>query len=141
MSYTGTWYNELGSTMTLYASGSSVWGTYSSTVGQASQSYQLAGLVNTATPASGAGTALGWTVAWVNAYMISPSVTSWTGQYQVEPDGTEEIETLWLLVTETTEDNDWASTQVGADLFTRTPPTADQVQRAMRRGKVPEPSF
>jgi hypothetical protein len=129
-----TWYNELGSTMTLNASGAQLWGTYNSNVGQAQYDYELVGLVNTGQPLPGSGIALGWTVAWVNPYMTSPSVTSWTGQYQVDPVNGPEITTLWLLVTETTEGNDWASTQVGADLFTQNQPTDEQIQAARRRG-------
>jgi hypothetical protein len=129
------WYNELGSTMTLNASGAQLWGTYNSYVGQAEYDYDLVGFVNTAQPLPGSGTALGWTVAWVNPYMTSPSVTSWTGQYQEDPIQGPEITTLWLLVTETTEGSDWASTQVGADLFKQTQPTDEQMQRARLRAR------
>jgi hypothetical protein len=131
---TGTWYNELGSRMILHASGAQLWGTYDSAVGQAARQYDLTGKVNTGLPLPGSGVALGWTVSWVNAYLSSPSVTSWVGQYQVDPDGTEEIESLWLLVTETTEAGDWGSTRVGADVFRRSAPNAEQVQRALRKG-------
>jgi len=135
----GSWYNELGSNMVLTGSGAQLSGSYFSAVGQAAYQYPLSGRVNTGPSLPGSGTAIGWTVAWVNAYQAAPSATSWAGQYQQMPDGGEQITTLWLLVSETIPENDWASTNVGQDIFTRTSPTAETVARRKRTGHFSHP--
>jgi hypothetical protein len=135
----GSWYNELGSFMVIGGSGAQISGSYFSAVGHAAYEYQLSGRVNTGKPLPGSGIALGWAVAWVNAYQSSPSGTSWAGQYQIMPDGTEQITTLWLLVTETTPGDDWASTNVGQDIFTRNAPSQHAVARRKRTGHYSHP--
>jgi hypothetical protein len=133
MSILGLWYNELGSTLEITsASDGTLTGTYSSVVGDAQYTYTLVGRYD-GDPNAG-GQALGWTVMWQNQYGNSHSATSWTGQYQTNPStGQEEIYTLWLLVTEEPSQNDWASTNVGQDTFTRTQPDAKAIGRARRR--------
>jgi hypothetical protein len=126
----GLWYNELGSQMELNISGSDVSGWYYSAVGTAAYTYPLAGEINT--QPSTYSQALGWAVAWTNAYQNANSVTAWSGQYQTI-DGEEEIIAFWLLTTETQEFNDWEATRVGKDLFTRTMPTAEQIERTRKR--------
>lgn len=132
----GVWYNELGSNMVLEVSGSSVWGTYYSAVGNSAKRYELVGRIDTQ-PAP-AGQALGWAVAWVNSSGNSHSATSWSGQYQIV-DGIEEIVALWLLTYETPPDQDWASTLVGKDVFTRYQPTPEQIEHARRRSMASHP--
>lgn len=126
----GTWYNELGSDMVLNVSGSSVWGTYYSAVGDATRRYDLAGRIDPDPLPSGQ--ALGWTVAWANAYRNTHSATAWSGQYQTI-DGNEEIVALWLLTSETPPEQDWASTLVGKDVFTRTRRSDEEIEANRRR--------
>jgi hypothetical protein len=136
MSFSGTWYNELGSKMSLAGSGGSLSGTYVTAVGTASGTYTLQGRYNTQ-PSSG-GQAMGWTVAWQNAFGNSHSATAWSGQYQTVG-GQEEIVTLWLLVSETYPQDDWGSTKVGQDVFTRQPPTPQTVARKLQAGATSHP--
>lgn len=139
MDISGTWYNELGSTMSITAnSDGSLSGTYCSAVGDARYEYSLSGRYDTA-PASG-GLSAGWTVAWLNSYGNAHSTTSWTGQYQTDPNsGNEEIYTFWFLVSESPPSQDWSATNVGQDTFTRNAPDAKTVQRAkaLRRSSHP----
>jgi hypothetical protein len=114
MPVNGTWWNELGSQMTISTSGSSVYGTYNTAVGSATGN-------------------LGWTVAWTNPYGNAHSATSWAGQYQVDNEG-ELIYSLWLLASEVPPSMDWSSTQVGQDTFRRTQPTAEAMAVARVKG-------
>jgi hypothetical protein len=139
MPVTGTWYNELGSTMTLYMNGPSITGTYQTRVGDASGIYQLVGSIDLDGDPDINGQAIAWVVAWNNAAKgSSHSITAWSGQYQLI-DSVEEIVTLWLLTTEMPSNSDWASTQVNQDIFTRTPPTAQQIMAAEKRGRISHP--
>ena len=129
----GTWYNELGSTMTLSISGNDVRGTYVTAVGEASGTYELVGRIDTQ-PAPGTDSlAIGWSVVWQNN--IAPnahSLTSWSGQYQII-NGEEEIIAFWLLTTEQNPQNDWEATQIGKDIFTRTPPHDEHIEYNRKR--------
>ena len=131
MAFSGVWYNELGSKMTLNGSGGALSGVYQTAVGYASGQYTLTGRYNT-TPSSG-GQALSWAVAWQNAYLNAHSATAWSGQYQVDPaTGQEEIYTLWLLASETPSDEDWGATQVGQDTFTRSPVSQEEIEQRLK---------
>jgi hypothetical protein len=134
----GLWYNELGSWMTLQASGNNVWGTYYSKVGRAAYTYPLVGMIDPSA-SSPSGQALAWTVAWSNSsYGNSHSATGWCGQYQgIGAD--EEIIALWLLASETDPANNWRSTNVGQDIFGRTPKSAEEVKRNQARLAVSHP--
>ncbi len=126
----GLWYNELGSQMQLNISGNNVWGWYYSAVGTAQFTYLLTGQINTQPyPFS---QVLGWAVAWTNAYQNAHSVTAWSGQYQTI-DGEEEIVAFWLLTSEMPEQDDWEATLIGQDVFTRTKPAQDQIEKARKR--------
>src|ERR1051326_1840170 len=114
---TGTWYNELGSTMEIQIRGNNIVGTYQTAVGDAEGIYRLFGVGDFDDHAS---ETLGWTVAWNNEFKNSDSVTTWCGQYQVK-DGEEIIVTTWLLTTETDPNDDWHSTLIGMDTFYRYP--------------------
>lgn len=132
----GLWYNELGSVMQLNVSGGNVWGWYYSAVGNAQSTYQLAGSINPKPyPFS---QVLGWAVSWTNAYKNAHSVTSWSGQYQTI-DGQEEIVAFWLLTSETPEEQDWEATQIGKDVFTRTMPPQDAIEKSRKRTAKPHP--
>ncbi len=126
MDLNGDWYNELGSLMTLIVNGASITGKYHTAVGDADGLYELAGRLSL--PADENRT-LGFTVAWQNDRRSVDSTTSWSGEAR-EINGNQTILTTWLLSTETTPDNDWKSTLVGKDLFTRVRPTADQIEAA-----------
>lgn len=139
MSVAGTWYNELGSVMNLDVDGASITGEYQTAVGDASGTYSLTGSIDTGGDPARNGQAIAWVVVWNNPYGNSHSVTAWSGQYQLI-DGEEEIETLWLLTSETPPSQDWAATQVNKDTFTRTEPSAEAVARARRKRMPSHPS-
>jgi hypothetical protein len=76
---------------------------------------------------------LAWVVTWVRKtdQHNFHSVTAWSGQYQM----IDEVETItaeWLLTVETTPDADWASTNVGQDVFTRTKPDAAAISKRLK---------
>ena len=125
MNVSGTWYNQLGSQMILKVNGKNISGTYNTKVGDASGEYDLIGKIDIDIDES---TAMGWVVLWNNQVGSSDSVTAWSGQVQAI-DGEERIVTTWLLTTETDADDDWHSTIVGKDIFTRLMPTPE-IQKA-----------
>ena len=130
MSISGTWYNELGSKMTIAASGSSVSGIYETAVG-ASGMYQLTGRMNPIPYSGSTSQAVAWAVAWNNPYGNHHSATAWSGQYQVAG-ANEQISTLWYLASETPPSDDWQSTLAGKDVFTKTPPSAADIEAARK---------
>ena len=71
-----------------------------------------------------AGNTLGWTVNWENSDLNAHSVTTWSGQLQLN-EGLEyyDILTTWLLTSQTIPEDNWESTQVGFDYFTQNPPS------------------
>jgi hypothetical protein len=125
MDISGTWYNELNSTMELAVNGKQLSGRYTSAVGQAQGPYELTGYldVDDATPT------LGWVVVWKNAKAHAPSVTAWSGQAQTVL-GEQLIDTTWLLTRSTAVQEEWESTMIGKDVFRRTKATAEEVERA-----------
>jgi Avidin family len=130
---TGTWYNQLGSIMIVTATGDGgLTGTYESAVGNAENKYVLTGRYDNAPATDGSGTALGWTVAWRNEFRNAHSVTTWSGQYFGGDQ--ERIITQWLLTSGTTSANEWRSTLVGHDLFTRTEPSAAAIEQVKKLG-------
>lgn len=131
MDISGTWYNELGSQVTLTVNGKAITGTYVTAVGDAEGEYDLVGQVDTDNDES---QAVGWVVVWNNENGSADSVTAWSGQYQITDDGEEIISTTWLLTGETELDEDWASTLVGKDIFIRTQPAAEKVKTRLKRG-------
>ena len=130
MNLNGKWYNELGSAMTLKVEGKKITGTYHTTVGDASGTYDLIGQTDTNKDGS---QMVGFVVAWNNQEGNSEAVTAWSGQYQMI-DGEEIIMAAWLLTQETAVDDDWKLTVVNKDIFTRTAPTKEEIQRHRRRG-------
>ena len=137
MSIEGTWFNELGSEMVFRVNGTSISGTYETKVGDAAGIYQLNGALDDKPNVSGQ--AIGFVVAWVNqAHGSSHSVTSWSGQYQTI-DGEEVIITFWLLTAETDPQNDWESTLIGKDIFTRFAPSQSDVTKRLKLGPASHP--
>lgn len=133
----GIWYNELGSKMVLSVNGTSITGTYQTKVGDAFGLYPLVGGTDTAPIPSGQ--AVGLVVTWANEqHGSSHSVTSWSGQYQVL-DSEEMITAFWLLTIEADPDQDWKSTLVGKDLFTRHEPSEAEIARRLKVGPVSHP--
>ena len=130
MNLNGTWYNELGSSMTLVVNGNSITGTYQTAVGDASGTYDLVGRTDTDNDAS---QAVGFVVVWQNQSGSSDSVTTWSGQYQ-NINGIDTIVTTWLLTQETNPNDDWASTIINKDIFTKTAPIEEEIQRQLKRG-------
>ena len=130
MNLNGTWYNELGSSMTLVVNGNSITGTYQTAVGDASETYDLVGRTDTDNDAR---QAVGFVVVWQNQYGSSDSVTTWSGQYQ-NINGIDTIVTTWLLTQETNPNDDWASTIVNKDIFTKTAPIEEEIQQQLKRG-------
>ncbi|KAJ3488867.1 hypothetical protein NLJ89_g11578 [Agrocybe chaxingu] len=126
----GDWYNQLGSKMTLIAdndSGGGLSGEYNSAVGQAKDVYILTGRYDAAPPA-GEGTSVGWVVTFRNDILNAHSTSTWSGQYF--DGGNERIITQWLLTSSTTPSDVWSSTRIGNDTFTRTAPTAAEIEKA-----------
>ena len=62
---------------------------------------------------------LGFTVQWHNEFKNSYSVTTWSGQRQLDATGAPCLLTTWLLTSETKGANDCVSTKVGTNVFTR----------------------
>jgi len=121
--FSGVWYNELGSKMTLVADkNGGLSGTYESAVGVAVDKYILAGRYDASPPTDGRGLTIAWAVSFRNDELNAHSTTGWSGQYF--HDGTERILTHWLLTTSTLPKDVWKSTRVGHDTFTRTKPSA-----------------
>lgn len=116
----GVWYNELGSTMVVSektdAEGQFT-GSYHTIVGVAEKEYPVVGRYDVGGDATH-GT-MGFTVQWHNAFLNSKSVTTWSGQRQTDAAGGEAILTTWLLTAETKSPDDWSSTRVGTNFFTR----------------------
>ncbi|WP_259015294.1 avidin/streptavidin family protein [Emticicia fluvialis] len=133
----GVWYNELGSKMTLQVLGSNISGTYETKVGDAEGMYNLIGQVDGQT---GNCMAIGWVVVWQNGLMNSDSVTSWSGQFRTDF-GDPMIVTTWLLTTETSISNEWQSTIVGKDYFTKILAEEDKITENIKRGVVKSNPF
>jgi hypothetical protein len=131
----GTWYNELQSQMILNVSPTGeLTGTYDSQVGHAPGPQPLVGKIDmTAVDNS---QVLGWVVRWNNPAKPLDAVTVWCGQYQII-NGEEVITTQWLLTEATDVADDWESTLIGHDLFTRNKATDKAVQ--MRSKSAPRP--
>ena len=126
MGIEGKWFNELGSLMTIASiDGNVLSGEYQTRVGDPRGLYILSGQTD------GDRQSLGWCVGWVNQDGDAHSTTSWSGQYQTVG-GDETIAAMWLLTMDIPTSDDWKSTLIGKDVFTRMPPTADIVARASR---------
>lgn len=133
MPVSGEWYNELGSRMQITVDGSSITGIYHTSRGDASGNYQLVGGVDIAGDPAKTGQAIAWVVVWTNKQSgSSGSVTAWSGQYQII-NGLEEIEAIWLLTSESSENSDWASTRINKDVFRRSAPELESIEKARNK--------
>ncbi|MFY9622691.1 MAG: avidin/streptavidin family protein [Pyrinomonadaceae bacterium] len=135
MDLTGTWFNELGSTMVIdQVANGVISGSYTTAVsstGCAQGSFTLVG--STDTDSGGEGVA--FSVCWVNSASQCASVTAWSGQAQTT-NGEDQILAFWLLTVESPAAQDWYATHVGQDVFTRAQPNDEQIaskSRMLRR--------
>jgi hypothetical protein len=148
MDVSGVWWNELNSKMHIDIDANDprqITGHYHTNVGNAQQKkYSLVGRTDaSANPNNDH--VIAWVVVWdppdppanPNDPPRKPSITSWSGQYHVDPDtGVEFIATTWLLTRMTNAVDDWESTLVSMDFFFRNPPSAQMIDRARRLGKA-----
>jgi Avidin family len=128
MGLEGTWYSELGSMLDIaQISDGTLVGTYETAVsnGCAQGKFALIGR----TDVESGGDTVGFAVTWKNDQSSCNSTTSWAGQYQIV-DGQEYLTAFWLLARESDAEEQWASTLVGEDVFTR------QTVNAERQGEV-----
>src|SRR4051794_38487066 len=104
--FSGTWRNELGSTMSLSQNSDEVDGTYESLVssGGGTTAGDLRGYCD--------GDLIAFTVHW-NDFQ---AITSWVGQ--VSDDQTT-IRTLWQMTKQVDAGDEWASINAGFDTFNR----------------------
>jgi hypothetical protein len=130
MDLNGDWFNELGSKMTLIVAGGNITGKYHTAVGDAEGIYDLVGRLSEPPDEN---RTLGFVVSWQNEKRAVDSATSWSGEAR-EINGNEVILTTWLLTLETSPNDDWKSTIVGKDAFTRNPPSREDMEhgRLMR---------
>ncbi len=125
MDLSGTWYNELNSTMVISVRpDGSLTGSYVSGVGGSAASL----LVRQYDPNPGMSTNVGWVIDW-RPYS---SLTAWSGQAWDDPSGGATIAAMWHLTSETSEANQWMSTLDGKDVFTRRKKSDEEVAAAMR---------
>jgi hypothetical protein len=126
MDIRGDWFNELGSKMTLTVNGSTITGKYQTAVGDADGFYELVGRISVPEDSN---RTLGFVVTWQNNKRKTDSATTWVGEAR-EINGEQAILTTWLLTVETTPADDWKSTLVGKDTFTRVAPLNEAVLHA-----------
>lgn len=131
MGITGIWYNELGSQMELFIDGqNNITGLYMTKVGYAEGTYHLIGQADLSTnPLPKQGLSISFVVCWINEHFNSHASTGWVGQLHFADTEDETITTTWLLTNETTPDQNWHSTLVGQDIFTRKQPSQEEILR------------
>ena len=126
----GTWYNELGSRMTLVINDGAITGKYESAVGKAIYEYTLTGRYDADAPQD-EGVSVGWVVTYRNSSLNAHSTATWSGQYFNEGSSLgERILTHWLLTTSTLPKDIWKSTNIGTDTFTRAQPGVADIAKA-----------
>ncbi|AME28648.1 avidin/streptavidin family protein [Burkholderia sp. PAMC 26561] len=106
--FSGSWKNDLGSTMQLTQQGDELTGTYDSNVssGGVTTKGDLRGYVD--------GDLISFVVHWRDFQAI----TSWVGQ--CEPNtGNTKINTLWQMTKQVAAGDEWASINAGADEFVK----------------------
>lgn len=133
----GQWFNELGSRMVIDVHDGMITGQYHTGVGEAAGEYELVGRISMP---NNDNRAIAFVVAWQNGMQDTDAVTAWSGEVR-EVDEIQYMTTTWLLTRETLPKNDWRSTAVGKDYFTRTPQDAKDVDKLslLRRPSHPFP--
>ncbi|HYP40611.1 MAG TPA: avidin/streptavidin family protein [Chloroflexia bacterium] len=120
ISLLGIWVNELNSTLTIESVQSGVLsGTYATAV-SAGACAQGTFLVSGVTDTDSGGHNIGFTVSWQNIQQGGQSnchsVTAWSGQVFNSESGPC-INAFWLLTVESDQEDSWAATHVGLDVF------------------------
>ena len=113
---TGSFRNTLGSTVQLTANADgSLTGVYSTGVGNAT----VGNVFGTWAQANNSEAILGWTVCWTNLIDTTKdvSVCSWTGRLR-KADKIE-IETTWILTSDTPAQDNWKANTINKDVFTK----------------------
>jgi hypothetical protein len=137
----GTWYNELNSIMLITdVKEDKVYGKYHTAVGQAKGEYDLIGKINIDAETGHKQNTVGFVVTWNNNYGNSHSGSTWSGQYSCINE-VETIKTTWLLTVEQSEKNEWASTQVGFDSFSKIKTSDEDVLLNIAKGIRPSHPF
>jgi Avidin family len=123
--------------MVINVRGSMIIGKYHTGVGQAEGEYELVGHVSVP---SDDNRTIAFVVTWQNGMQDTDAATAWSGEVR-EIDGTQYMTTTWLLTRETVPKDDWRSTIVGKDYFTRTPQDLKNVDKLwlLRRPSHPFP--
>jgi hypothetical protein len=139
MGLEGSWYNELGSTLTLeVGSDGSLLGSYKTGVsdgGCAKGEYPVAG--RTDVPFEGS--TFGFSVTWRNQESGCESTTTWVGHYRPGGDVQEEsLSTFWLLAETAGTGEEWESLLLGKDVFTRQTVSLE-VGESKARQRAPHP--
>ena len=137
MNVAGTWYNQLGSKMTVKVDGGQIDGTYETAVGSSQGKYVLTGRTDIDIVAD-ASRNIGWVVMWEGEKGNLDSLTSWSGQLQ-EIDGEEIITTFWLLTIGTKPEINWHSTLIGQDIFKRKEPPSESISTSLRLRNASHP--
>ena len=111
--FTGTWKNQVGSTLELKTVGETVSGRFESGVGDDGSTLwvQVSGRV------------LGDVITFNTVYEKFRTVVAWVGQHTIEG-GVGKIKSLWIHATDVKDSEEqswmWFSNRLGADVFTRT---------------------
>lgn len=136
MDLSGTWCNQLHSTLTLDDDGKGgLTGTIVCASGEfAGLEFPLVGSYDPA-PSSSA-TAVAFVTGWANSATSGHSVTAWSGQYDTD---TDTIVATWMLTTETGvgPTDEWHSTLIGQDWFWRDMISSGPTILAGRRSSHP----
>lgn len=120
----GKWVSNLGSTMDIRVVDGTITGTYTTTIGSTQGTYELLGRTDVGECDHPDGTlgSIGFVVGWMHAdgneNDNDHGVTTWTGQIQ-RIKGEIRIEAMWVYVQETEPSENWDSTLVGWNVFTR----------------------
>ncbi|XP_069482629.1 avidin-like [Ambystoma mexicanum] len=118
----GTWLNDLGSTMTIgnVDSNGVFRGSYLTAVASTNTTIIESPLIGC--QQKGSEPTFGMLIKW----NFTESITSFTGQCFVDEDGKERLETMWLLRRHAPKKEDnWAATRVGTNYFIRSPSPED----------------
>ena len=138
MGLEGTWRNERGSVLVIKeVTNGTLVGSYKTAVGKAGCAKGEFPVTGRTDVGSG-GNTVGFAVTWKNDQSdCDSSTTVWAAQY-LDNDGHESLTSVWLLVSKTEPKEQWASTLVGDDIFTRTA-NPEQLKEAAARKPQPHP--
>ncbi len=104
--FSGSWYNELKSHMTIEQSDSVLKGIYESAVSS----------LGTTTKGSLLGYVDGDLISFVVHWDEVQAITAWVGQLE-SVDSTYKLKTLWQMTNQVSDGEEWSSIAAGADVF------------------------